>query len=69
MTLIETNYIFKEEFLAKLVPKCPDIPNNQSKQTQTQLVFDKDQNNEGEAELKSWVLNRHESRDSQNDCN
>jgi len=28
------------------------------------LVFEKDQNNEGEARLKSWVLNPHETRAS-----
>ena len=45
-------------------PKCPENPDNQIKQTQTQLVFEKDQNNEGEARLKSWVLNPHEPRES-----
>jgi len=28
------------------------------------LVFEKDQNNEGEARLKTWVLNPHEVRES-----
>jgi len=34
-------------------PKCSKNPDNQSKQTQTQLIFEKDQHNEGEARLKS----------------
>ena len=45
-------------------PTCLENLNNQSKQTQTQLVFEKDQNNEGEARLKTWVLNPHEERES-----
>ena len=45
-------------------PKCPENPNNKNKQTQSQLVFEKDPNNEGEARLKSWVLNPHEARES-----
>jgi len=28
----------------------------------TQLVFEKDENNEGEARLKSWALNPHEAK-------
>jgi len=28
------------------------------------LIFEKDQNNEGEARLKSWMLNPHEARES-----
>jgi len=28
------------------------------------LVFEKDQNNEGEARFKTWVLNPHEARES-----
>jgi len=39
-------------------------PENQSKQRQIQLIFEKDQNNEGEARLKSWVLNPYEARAS-----
>ena len=35
-------------------PKCPKNPDNQSKQKQAQLIFEKDPNNEGEATLKSW---------------
>jgi len=45
-------------------PKCPENPDNQSKQIQTQLIFKKDQSNEGEARLKAWVLNPHETRAS-----
>ena len=45
-------------------PKCPKNPDNQSKQKQAQLVFEKDPNHEGEARLKSWVLNPHEARES-----
>jgi len=44
--------------------RCPQNPENQSKQTQTQLIFEKDENNEGEARLKSWVLNPLEARAS-----
>jgi len=45
-------------------PKCSKNQDNQSKQTQALLIFEKDQNNEGEAKLKSWVLNPHEARES-----
>jgi len=44
--------------------KCPKNPDNQSNQTQAQLIFEKDPNNEGEAGLKSWVLNPHKVRKS-----
>ena len=37
---------------------------NQSKYTKAQWVFEKDQNSEGEARLKSWVLGPHKARDS-----
>ena len=43
-------------------PKYPENSNNQGKQIQTQLVFKKDQNSEGEARLKTWVLNPHKAR-------
>ena len=45
-------------------PKCPKNPDNQSKLKQAQLVFEKDPHHEGEATLKSWVLNVHEARQS-----
>ena len=45
-------------------PKCPKNPDNQSKQIQAQLIFEKDPNNEEDVRLKSWVLNPHEARAS-----
>lgn len=46
-------------------PKCSKNPSNVTKQTQTQLVFAKDGNNqEGDAKLKAWVLNPHEAREA-----
>ena len=50
--------------LQKSFCKVLKNPNNQSKQTQPQLIFEKDENNEEEARLKSWVLNPHEARES-----
>ena len=44
--------------------KCAENPNNKSKQTQSQLVFEKDPTNEGEARLRSWVLNPHKAKES-----
>lgn len=45
-------------------PICPENPSNQTKgMTQTQLAFVKGEN-EGEAQLKSWVLNPHDARDA-----
>jgi len=45
-------------------PKRHENANNQSKQTQSQLVFEKDPTDEREARLKPWVLNPHEARES-----
>ena len=44
-------------------PKWSKNPDNQSKQTQAQLIFENDQNNEREVRVKSWVLNPHEARE------
>jgi len=44
--------------------RCSQNPENQSNQTQTQLIFEKNPNNEEEARLKSRVLNPHEARAS-----
>ena len=39
--------------LKNYFPKCPQNPDNQSKQKQAQLIFEKDPNHEGESILKS----------------
>ena len=45
-------------------PKCSKNLDNQSNQTQAQLISKNDKRNEGEARLKSLVLNPHEARES-----